>query len=319
MNEKEVIALYCINKYAKQIRDDVYAGRKMLKERLFDIYNFDDAKKFPERFGIDVSLDYLEDDICDKTNKELEHRLHFELDDEYRQCVWDACSFEELEFNIEEIDKLIKGDWIKLISNDKEEYDRIISVLKENCCNEVVENFEYYAGEYKEIKLKIEKIIEHNDQLHEFLHDGFEKYYNQMHYLYDLKSLTIKNSGTEPVSYHKMKGYNNILGVYKIGNFTFHLVVDDEDIELNEFEELETIDATIKIEADKVISYEESIKFLCDFNNLSSEIYEIIISGSFYNENLIYPNKPELDRECSSNDYYDYEDYEYEGDYEYFY
>lgn len=303
--ENVLIALYTINKEAKQTRN----AQLLLKKRLFTEECVRDAipevlKQELERYEIDnimeivhaPELDYFECSLFivnDMTPEDNEENARLALD----AIEW--------------------GDWADAEIRERVYYDIEEDISAEDLPvdlkKEILEIQKTYALQnsvYTEFKEKWDK-----------LHALLPKLAARKRTLYGLKDVVIQTIGINPIQYHKFERSEQIYEYYVIDNFKFHLPINEDMVEeslpivkINATE----ISAENNLSAEQKMSFEEAITTLCNYLGVPNETEKILDLDWQYDSDQLYkllkiePKQPHFGRYTyeDESDYCDYDDWD---------
>lgn len=279
LNKEEAKALYCLNKYAKQERDDIRAVRDAVKKVLFDnekgdsecIRNLsDNAKNILKRYGIE-KLGWFEDPTIF------------------------SCSFCEL--TVQDIKDLTKPwlypdddlQWeIETASHDYPELgelfgqygdDIIYSPEKWNLVSkEAAARLDYLAKGWDDWQATLNEALGRIEDWHLFLHD--DSVYDLKNNLYDLKTMALVNSGYEPIAFHELDSSYSTLAYFEIEGYKFHCIALPFEYEEDEVDSSVSIGAiSSELKVDEPYTLKESVEILFAFLDLDEELIPDFLAG----------------------------------------
>lgn len=318
IDQKIIMALYIVNKSAKQYRDMISANRKAMKEYLFN-HNCDNLYALPEEYSHN-----LEDEL------QFAVPLYYDYNPIY--------SKKQL-FEIEKENNIYFEDSINdIMSNEGFDdyyiFDLINYSRKElldlNISKDAIEQIETLQAEKVSDDKEITRLLEQIDNLHDYLHYGNRINCQIKDNLYKLKSAVLILSGEQPICFHHIIGSDDtLLAYYVFDGYSFHLPVDLDEVNDNMIKDIEIGNVSSTIKQQISLDLKTACNILLSYCGLSDRVlanqllsgelidFEELCNISIWTPNYIHSEKNYHARKnIDYDDYDDYNDYDDYDDYD---
>lgn len=269
------IALYTVNKFAKQIRD----LRELLKKKLFDREDCysefvelpEEIRKLSEKMNLEFSSIEIDGrDYVAITNME-EEEIENKLEEGFQELLCEFVPESEAERS--------DDDLMNVLSSMTIESD--ISEAGWSFTEDQFNEIEYWQEEFLKDLNNLHALRESTDKDHALVKFDLPEIMNA---LYELKTAVLLSLGIEPIAYHRLRNSTDtILAYYDVDGFGFHLpTMHSEEIEelIDNDKEICKISSENKLLPEEYMTSEEAINYLLALINKSSISAEEILNGA---------------------------------------
>ena len=322
MRKKELIALYIINKLAKQLRDQLHAFIASMKP-----LTKGSTGLLPEEAQNELGI------------SEVSYRVG-DMEFDSFQDFFNACSTRntsELGYSYNEPDSILRYilDYFADFNSDDEEkiYDEYgdYAISMDTTLEDLQglgfteDGIAIIKKAQSDVRNEIDD-VEHAHHLYNCIKEFYTSYKDELRdkikALYLLKDCVLIKSGAKPVGYHRFAKTKELAAYYNINGFGFHMFVDNsdiiEDIPIREDVIEDLIPSANKLE--ESIRDEDAVVCLLEYLGVDNAYTQDILNGKTYMlpddlvAQAVIPNSIYAYKDYEE-DYYDDYDEDYESDF----